>query len=476
MSLLQHLKSVRFTLTLWYSLLLLLAFGLFGGSVYLYLDHLMEEKLDQDLIDETDWIGQIVDIERMRLNGRTSLEALSGDIQDRITDHLATNPFNYIVVLTTTQGVILYESDNRVDKALTGVAVQSSELVIEPLNVPLQGMLRVATRRADPFVIRVAYPERAIRTVLRHLVSIFSLLVPVVLFVAFGGGWVMAGVILRPIDNITEMADRISAQNLSERIPERKTDDELGRLIATMNGMIARLQASFDQIKQFSLNVAHELKTPLTILKGESELALSKLSSSEETRELVSSYLEETIRMSRIVDDLLTLAKADAGQLSIERELVDVRALIRELYDDAALLSSGKELNIQLTKSDPALVVGDASRLRQLFRILITNAIQFTDPHGTIRIACEGTAPMVIVTVEDTGIGIPAGSLQKIFDRFYRVDQARTRAKGGSGLGLSLAKWIVESHGASISVESELGKGSRFVVRLPMASPQNPSA
>jgi heavy metal sensor kinase len=473
MSLLQHIRSVRFTLTLWYSLLLLVAFGLFGGSVYLYLDHLMEAKLDQDLIDETDWIGQIVELERMRLNGRTSLEALSGDIQDRITDHLATNPFNYIVILTTTQGVILYESDNRVDKALNSVAVQSNELAIEPLDVPVQGKLRVATRRADPFVIRVAYPESTIRTVLQHLISIFALLVPVVLFVSFSGGWMMAGVVLRPIRNITEMADRISAQNLSERIPERRTEDELGRLIATMNGMIARLQASFNQIKQFSMNVAHELKTPLTILKGESELALAKLSPSEDTRELVSSYLEETIRMSRIVDDLLTLAKADAGQLPIEREPVDVEILIRELYEDATLLSANKQLDIQLAKADHAVVVGDASRLRQLFRILITNAIQFTDPKGTIRIGCEASGPHVIVTVEDTGVGIPAGSLQKIFEPFYRVDQARTRAKGGSGLGLSLAKWIVESHIGTISAQSELGKGSTFTIRLPLQNPDH---
>jgi two-component system OmpR family sensor kinase len=407
----------------------------------------------------------------MRLDGRTSLAALSGDIQDRITDHFATNPVNYIVVLTTTQGAILYESDSRVDKALTGIAVQSNELVIRPLDVPLQGKLRVAARRADPFVIRVAYPESSIQTILEHLISILALLVPVVLFVAFAGGWVMAGLVLRPTSNITEMAQRITAQNLSERIPERKTKDELGRLIATMNGMIARLQSSFDQIKQFSMNVAHELKTPLTILKGESELALSKLPPSEETRELVSSYLEETIRMSRIVDDLLTLAKADAGQLPIEREPVDVQGLIRELFEDAALLSASKQLDIQLVKADPAIVIGDASRLRQLFRILITNAIQFTDATGTIRIRCEATGPYVVVTVEDTGIGIPANSLKEIFERFYRVDQARTRAKGGSGLGLSLAKWIVESHNGTISAQSELGKGSSFIVRLPLRTP-----
>jgi two-component system, OmpR family, sensor kinase len=470
MSLLNQIKSIRFVLTFWYSTLLAIAFVLFGASVYVYLQHLMETKLDQDLVQEVDGITQIIDLDRIRLIEKASPEALSDDVRRRIVEHFATNPFNYIVLLTSTGGAVLYESDSRVNQALHSLEVHSRTTVLTPSTPSPVGTLRVAGRRADPFVIRIAYTDQTIQSVLGHLVWIFAVLVPVMLFIAFGGGWVMAGLILRPIHSITVAANRITAKNLAERIPVRSTKDELGSLIDTMNGMIARLQASFDQIKQFSMNVAHELRTPLTILKGETELALSKPIPSIEMQELVTSYLEETIRMSRIVDDLLTLAKADAGQLPINREPVNIVHLVEEIHEDALLLSSGKDLHIQLQVGTASLVLGDQARLRQLFRIIITNAIQYTERRGSIFIRCHTERENAVITFEDTGIGIPSESLDKIFERFYRVDQARTRAKGGTGLGLSLAKWIVEMHNGSIVVESVLGKGSRFTVRLPLHS------
>lgn len=382
MNLLNQIKSIRFVLTLWYSMLLTVAFALFGGSAYVYLQHLMETKLDQDLVQEVDGITQIIDLDRIRLKENASPDTISDDVRRRIVEHFATNPFNYIVLLTSTGGAVLYESDSRVNQALHGVEVHSRTTVLTPLASSPVGTLRVAGRRADPFVIRIAYTNQTIQTVSGHLVLIFALLAPVVLFVAFGGGWVMAGMILRPVRSITATANRITAKNLAERIPERSTKDELGNLIDTMNGMIARLQASFDQIKQFSMNVAHELRTPLTILKGETELALSKPIPTLEMQELMTSYLEETIRMSRIVDDLLTLAKADAGQLPIAREPVNIIHLLEEIHEDALLLSGEKKLSIDLQVSSPTLVLGDEARLRQLFRILITNAIQYTEPGG----------------------------------------------------------------------------------------------
>ena len=218
------------------------------------------------------------------------------------------------------------------------------------------------------------------------------------------------------------------------------------------------------------MNVAHELKTPLTIMKGESELALSKPLSSEEMQELVTTYLEETVRMSRIIDDLLTLAKADAGQITVQREPVKLEAIIRDLYEDALVLAVPGGLSVELVKAEPCVVAGDPARLRQLFRIMLTNAVQYNDAGGKIRMGCERTDGKALVSIEDTGIGIPPESLDKIFQRFYRVDQARTRVKGGSGLGLSLAKWIVESHGGRISVSSTPGKGSIFTVELPLSS------
>jgi heavy metal sensor kinase len=313
----------------------------------------------------------------------------------------------------------------------------------------------------------VAYPESVGHNVLKSLLSIFALLVPVALFVAIAGGWVMAGVVLRPIGQITRIADRITAENLNQRIPVRKVDDELGRLINTINGMIARVQSSFDNIRQFSLSVAHELKTPLTILKGESELAISKSLSAAEAQDLAATYLAETVRLARIVDDLLTLAKAEAGQMTLLREAVHVDAMMSELYEDATILAVDKGLRIELPTNEPATVMGDPLRLRQLFRALVSNAVRYTDPGGTVRLSCSCEGPHVRVDVQDTGMGIPSESLPKIFDRFYRVDEARSRAKGGSGLGLSIAKWIAESHGGSISVQSALGQGTTFTVFLP---------
>ena len=468
MNLLTRLKSVRFTLTLWYSLILLAAFTLFGVSTYFYLQRLLEEELEKNLIEEVNWINEIIEIDRVRLHGKKNLEALSDDVENRIVEHFSATPRNYIVLLASTDGQMLYESDERVERILPPQRFSAISPTLQTVYDEEGTKFRIASRGAEPFVIHVAYTEQAIQRVENSLLSIFGTLVPIVLFVAISAGWMIAGLILRPIDNITAMADRISAHSLSERIPVRKTKDELGRLITTMNNMISRLEASFNEMKQFSMNVAHELKTPLTILKGESELALSKSLSADDLQGLITTYLEETVRMSRTVDDLLTLAKADAGQLTIQHEPVDVQHLVNELYEDATLLSSDKQLDIRLEQTQPARVSGDETRLRQLFRILLTNAIQYTDPGGSVALACSTHDGTVTVMIKDTGIGIPQESIGKIFNRFYRDERARARAKGGSGLGLSIARWIAESHNGEILVESRLGRGSAFSVRLPL--------
>jgi heavy metal sensor kinase len=302
------------------------------------------------------------------------------------------------------------------------------------------------------------------------MLSILEILVPVVLLFSLFGGWLLAGIALKPIDQITTMANRITAQNLNERIPQRAVRDELGMLIDTINEMIGRLQSSFEHIRQFSMNVAHELRTPLTILKGESELALTKTLSREETQQLITTYLEETVRLSRIVDDLLTLAKADTGQLVLERKPLALNRLLEELYEDALVLSSEKHLTTTLERNDPAVVIGDALRLRQVFRNLVMNAVQYTKPGGSIRLTSQCLDRYVEVRIDDTGIGIPTDSLEKIFEPFYRVDSSRPDGRNASGLGLAIARWLVELHGGSIRVKSTVGTGSSFTVVLPRSS------
>jgi heavy metal sensor kinase len=373
------------------------------------------------------------------------------------------------VVLATTDGRLLYASDRRGQAVRAALPLTSPGLRIQTVHTREYGDLRVAGREDAPFLIYVGVAEAVVQSAGRDLVTIFMIVSPVMVLVSFVSGWVMAGIVLRPVRQISSMATRITALNLNERIPVREVDDELGVLIRTMNAMISRLQASFEEMRLFSLNVAHELRTPLAILKGQSELALSNPPSPDETQELVTSYLEETIRMSRIVDDLLMLAKAETGQLTMERGPVHMDRLVRDLHEDGTILAGSKDLFLRLGPVDGAIVTGDPARLRQLFRILLTNALQYTDPGGEIRLSCRKVDGHVSVSIEDSGMGIPAESMERIFDRFYRVDKARTRVKGGSGLGLALAKWITETHHGTITVQSEIGKGSTFTVNLPVA-------
>jgi heavy metal sensor kinase len=471
MQILHKVRSIRFILTLWYSVILLIAFVLFGSAVYIYLKHLQETSLQEDLLEEVDWIARIVDVERTRVSDLAALEELSSDVERRITEHFVFNPRNYIVMLTTSGGNVLYESDNRQNRDLIGENILAGATLVYTVRDSDGTVMRVAARRDAPFVIQVAYTENVMRAVLEHLLSIFAVLAPVVLFVAVSGGWLMAGIMLRPIRDISMRAKDITASNLSGRIVTRSTDDELGELISTINGMISRLEMSFRNIREFSLSIAHELKTPLTILKGESELALTKSLTSREAQRLAATYLEESSRLSRIVDDLLTLAKVEAGQMTLHEEPVRLHELVDGIYEDALILAADRRISVTLDRNDQGMVSGDPVRLRQLLRALISNAVRYTDPGGWVRIRNERSENAVSVSVEDSGLGIPAESLDKIFDRFYRVDEARSRAQGGSGLGLSIAKWIAEAHHGSISVQSTPGKGSCFTVHLTIYSP-----
>jgi two-component system OmpR family sensor kinase len=467
MKLRDRLRSVRSILTLWYSAVLLTAFAVFAIATHLYLRSVLLASLEHNLLEEVDWMSRLVEVDRMRFKGTDSLEGLSSDIERRILEHFTGAPRNYVVVLATTVGRVLYRSGAPTDTDLSPRGNTPEGPLVRTVDDPRSGTLRVASRRADPFVITVGYAEGSVEIILDHFLSVLAILVPVALVISLGGGYFMAGIALRPVLHISRMTDRITADRLDLRIPARPVDDELGLLIRTINTMIARLQLSFGQIREFSMGVAHELKTPLTIMKGEAELALSHPGSGPDTQRLAALTLEETARMSRIVDDLLTLARGDAGQIIIEHRPVQLDAIISEVHEDTIILATDRNLRVELLRNDPGLIPGDAARLRQLFRVLITNAVQYTDPGGTIRLQSVEAADGFTVTVEDTGIGIPAESLDRIFERFYRVDPARTRMGGGSGLGLAIARWIVDAHRGSITVTSTPGKGSCFTVRLP---------
>jgi heavy metal sensor kinase len=326
-------------------------------------------------------------------------------------------------------------------------------------------------------IIQVASSLEDVEDALNTLFIILMVTVPLALMIASLGGQFLAYKALKPVDNITQTARLITSQNLNQRIKPPKVKDEIARLIETFNEMISRLDQSFRQIKQFTSDASHELKTPLTILKGEVEVTLRKERESPEYQQTLKSNLEEINRMSQIVDDLLLLSKADSGELRLNKEDLNLTEILNEVVSQMNILAQSKRLRIETSNHQEEVhIFGDALRIRELFLNLISNGIKYSEEGGSIRISLvkdnryDLRNPLVKIIVSDTGIGIAEEDQKRIFDRFFRVDKARSREQGGSGLGLSICKWIVEAHQGEIEVESEIGKGSSFIVKLPLYS------
>jgi len=465
-----RLRSIRSILALWYSAVLVAAFLVFGIAVYSYLMVAGHRAIERGLTAKVSWIAHQVS---GRFPTQAELDKVGGlppDLRARLEADLAREAAHYTVLIRSHDGKVFYASGNQAAIGNPQAPTVRGKTELAWIEHSPEETFRVASWSGDNLEIHVALQDDDVRRVLAHTRDILLLLAPGVLLIGIGGGWMLSGTALRPIGRIIEIANRVTVDNVKERIPERDVDDELGRLIQTLNRVADRLDSSIDRMKQFSWNVAHELQTPLTILRGEAELSLGRPQTAEESQELAATFLEETVRLSGIVDDLMTLAQADAGRVTLDFQPVRLDEMVEDLREDATILAGGKDLQVELVQNDPATVLGEAARLRRLFRSLISNAVRYTDTGGTIRLRSARDGPVVRVSVQDTGIGIPPESLGQIFDRFYRADPARSRDRGGSGLGLSLARWIAQAHGGSIDVQSQVGRGSTFTVSLPLAA------
>jgi heavy metal sensor kinase len=486
-------QSIRTRLTLWYTLLVLVTLVGFGLAAYIYTRNQLSNNLDLSLRNEVRWVKDFISPQAGKVKpSKQSIDALlrkkSQQLPQRIVGPVLPDPhegeadeiWNHIfkhslvsakktfIQVEDKRGEIIYRNFSLgVDSISTPEKIPFDSTSV--ITTSLSGeQLRAAIYRDKNFTILVAYSLGDLGDVLENLFSILLYLIPIAVGLSTLGGLYLANKALAPVHDVTTRARKITAENLDQSIPIRNTDDEIGRLVSTMNDMIRRLHDSFAQTKQFSSDASHELRTPLTIMRGEIELALRNEKTPEEYRTVLSSTLEEILRLKTIIDNLLTLGKADHGILEMKLEEVHLDALIKDLYDDSEMLAEIKHISVELKKTEPITIVGDKGRLRQLFLNLVDNAIKYTPDGGHVSISIERQNGSAVVEVEDSGIGIPQEDRQKIFDRFYRVDKARSRAMGGTGLGLSIAKWIVEMHRGSITVESEMNKGSKFSVRFPI--------
>jgi heavy metal sensor kinase len=319
-------------------------------------------------------------------------------------------------------------------------------------------------------IVQVGAPLERTEGALRRYRHTLLVLIPLGVALAAAGGAVIARAALRPVDEMAAAARRITAEDLHQRIALAGTDDELERLAETLNGMLARLDQAFGQMRRFAADAAHELRTPLTALKGGIEVALRSARTPEEYQRVLASSLEEVDRLIRVAEDLLLLSRAVAG-LETARARVDLEPLVLEALDVATRLAQGTGVHVQLGHVVPAAAMGDQRALARAVRNLVENAIKYTPAGGKVELSLSASGGEAALAVQDTGLGVAAADTERIFEPFVRLDAARARETGGSGLGLAIARSIVTAHGGTLTVESEENAGSRFTIRLPLAEP-----
>ena len=312
-------------------------------------------------------------------------------------------------------------------------------------------------------------PEARVEQQLDEILLVLALGLPVVVALAGAGGYLMARRALAPIDQLAAESRRITADRLHERLTVRNAQDEIGRLAAVVNETFGRLESSFDQLRRFTADASHELRTPLSVIRGIGELGLRETRTPAEYKEAMGSMLEEVDRLTRLVDTLLQLSRGDAGMLRLSRDVVDLADLAREVAASLNLLAEERRQRLDVAAAASVRVLADRCVLRDAVTNLVDNAIKYSPAGSTIRIHVDGGPERATLTVADEGAGIAPEHRDRIFDRFYRIDEARSREMGGAGLGLAIAKWAVEANGGQIALEPA-GIGSVFRISLPRAT------
>jgi len=345
-----------------------------------------------------------------------------------------------------------------------------------PIAVGSSEVMLVSLPETDPstLVARVVVGREVDLTAgwLREFLTTILIVAPLVIGASVAAAYLIAGRAVEPVGQMINEVEAITdGRSLHRRLPVETTGDELARLSATLNAMIARLESSFGALRRFTADASHELKTPLAVLRADVERAMHSAGNSNEQLVALEEALQETTRMADLVDSLLTLARADEGRFDLHRERFALEPLVHEVFETAVILGEDAGLDVSLPAVEDATVLGDRVRLRQLFLNLITNAIKYTSRGGSVEVTLRRRDGEVQLAVKDSGIGIAAADLPYVFERFWRADRARSRMseRGGFGLGLAISQWIAQAHGGNLTVQSRLHRGSTFTVSLPIA-------
>ena len=372
-------------------------------------------------------------------------------------------------------GSVLYLSgapnDQSFDPRQVPAMAEGKKEFSETFKLPEKKTLLVAgiyfqSQGGAEYCVEVGTLLDPVETMLNQLLLQLVFGLPLVVVITTAGGYLLVRRALAPVERITRAAERITQHNLSERLPVSETGDELERLSVSLNRMIARLNDAFQNSKRFVADASHELRTPLTILRAELENLVEDSRLDAEIRERAASMFEEAVRLSRIVEQLFTLSRLDAGEAQAEWSRFDLAGMAKNTAEQMGLLAEDKKISIQCDANQSVVVEGDPSRLKQVVVNLLDNAIKYPPQNGRIQLRVRAVNGHAILEVEDNGVGIPAEALPHVFDRFYRVDQIRSSDVEGAGLGLSIARAICSAHGAEIDATSSPSSGSCFRVKL----------
>lgn len=468
------INTVRGRLTLWYVSALALILGLFGITVYVMLSRALHRRVDQAL-------SSTIDI---------SITSLTHDTQERQSPESAAQS-TAAELSHPQQAMMIFDDSGRLLATHPGEEDLQIQLparaTIPDAHVSLYTFTdngdrknhhRIAVRRVTippagtPYIILASQPLKPVEDELESLREILYFAAPIVLLVAGFGGWFLARQGLAPVTAMARSARQIGAGSLDQQLPVVNPRDELGQLATTFNDLLARLNAAFEEQRRFMADASHELRNPLSVISTAAGVTLRKdHRAEEEYREALQMVAQQTRRLSRIVNDMFMLARADAGQYPLRKRTLYLNDLLEEVARTGAVLASDRKASVELMNLPEAVFHGDEDLLRQMLLNLVDNAVKFTPPDGAVTLSLERRKEEYLLSVADTGPGVPADARHHIFERFYRADRTRTRAEdGGAGLGLAIARWIARAHDGDIELGDSDGTGTKFIIRLPLTN------
>jgi len=458
-------KKLRFQLAAWYLAFFSVLFVLLGLVLYTVLSRSLERRLDEALLTETNTAAALLheELEEMHGDAQAAAYGVIAEMQPRSS---VVAILQDKTMLASSAPVPPVSLKMAAEKVLASGGADSIWRMRDWGKYGARGAARPVNIAGRKFVVMAVQSLDSIAQQLQVVRDTLWVAIPLLLAAAGIGGYILARRGLAPLDSMAEQSRKITGDSLHTRLEIGDAAEELSTLAASFNELLSRLDQSFESMRRFVQDASHELRTPLAVIQGEADVALSRDRSAVEYKESLATIQEESRRLSRLVDDLLNLASADAGHVQLRVEELYLNDLLAECCRSVRPLAVARNIELECLSGSDVALRGDEELLRRMILNLLDNAIRYTPPGGHVTAAVETEGSEVRIRVADTGIGIAPEASSHVFERFYRADKARSRQEAGFGLGLSIVKWIAESHHGAVELASQPGRGSTFTVHL----------